>query len=319
VLWDLAERTRMTCFGTSAAYLHACLKAGLEPRTGRDLGALRSVGSTGSPLSPEGFRWVYEQLGRDTWLFSSSGGTDVCTGFVGGCPLLPVHSGELQARCLGVAVDAFDDAGRSVVDEVGELVVTQPMPSMPVSFWNDPGDERYRESYFSTFPGVWRHGDWIRITPRGSAVIHGRSDATINRGGIRMGTAEIYRAVLAADEVLDALVVDVPPAGGSTESWMPLFVVLSEGRTLTDELRAEIRLRVRRDCSPRHVPDDIVQVAEVPRTLTGKALEVPVKKLLMGIDPRSVASRDALANPAAFDWFVGYARQCAPASPAAPQ
>jgi acetoacetyl-CoA synthetase len=319
VLWDLAERTRMTCFGTSAAYLHACLKAGLEPRTGRDLGALRSVGSTGSPLSPEGFRWVYEQLGRDTWLFSSSGGTDVCTGFVGGCPLLPVHSGELQARCLGVAVDAFDDAGRSVVDEVGELVVTQPMPSMPVSFWNDPGDERYRESYFSTFPGVWRHGDWIRITPRGSAVIHGRSDATINRGGIRMGTAEIYRAVLAADEVLDALVVDVPPAGGSTESWMPLFVVLSEGRTLTDELRAEIRLRVRRDCSPRHVPDDIVQVAEVPRTLTGKALEVPVKKLLMGRDPDTVASRDALANPAAFDWFVGYARQCAPASPAAPQ
>jgi acetoacetyl-CoA synthetase len=186
---------------------------------------------------------------------------------------------------------------------------------MPVSFWNDPGDERYRESYFSTFPGVWCHGDWIRITSRGSAVIHGRSDATINRGGIRMGTAEIYRAVLAADEVVDALVVDVPPAGGSTESWMPLFVVLSEGRTLTDELRAEIRLRVRRDCSPRHVPDDIVQVAEVPRTLTGKALEVPVKKLLMGMDPDRVASRDALANPAAFDWFVEYARQSAPAPP----
>jgi acetoacetyl-CoA synthetase len=291
------------------------MKAGIELSADRDLSALRSVGSTASPLSPEAFAWVYEQLGRDTWLFSSSGGTDVCTSFVGGCPLLPVQAGELQARCLGVAVDAFDDTGRSVVDEVGELVVTQPMPSMPVSFWNDPGDERYRESYFSTFPGVWRHGDWIRITARGSAVIHGRSDATINRGGIRMGTAEIYRAVLAADEVVDALVVDVPPAGGSTESWMPLFVVLSEGRTLTDELRAEIRLRVRRDCSPRHVPDDIVQVAEVPRTLTGKALEVPVKKLLMGRDPGSVASRDALANPAAFDWFVEYAGRHLAASP----
>jgi acetoacetyl-CoA synthetase len=315
VLWDLAERTRMTCFGASAAYLHACLKGGIEPRKGRDLSALRSVGSTGSPLSPEGFQWVYDQLGRDTWLFSSSGGTDVCTAFVGGCPLLPVRAGELQARCLGVAVDAFDDAGWPVVDEVGELVVTQPMPSMPVGLWNDPGDARYREAYFSTFPGVWRHGDWIRITPWGSAVIHGRSDATVNRGGVRMGTAEIYRAVLAADELVDALVVDVPPADGAGDSWMPLFVVLAGGLTLTDELRADIRLRVRRDCSPRHVPDEIVQVAEIPRTLTGKALEVPVKKLLMGRDPGSVASRDALANPAAFDWFVEYAGRHLAASP----
>jgi acetoacetyl-CoA synthetase len=305
----------MTCFGASAAYLHACLKGGIEPRKGRDLSALRSVGSTGSPLSPEGFQWVYDQLGRDTWLFSSSGGTDVCTAFVGGCPLLPVRAGELQARCLGVAVDAFDDAGRPVVDEVGELVVTQPMPSMPVGFWNDPGDARYREAYFSVFPGVWRHGDWIRITPWGSAVIHGRSDATINRGGVRMGTAEIYRAVLAADELVDALVVDVPPADGAGDSWMPLFVVLAGGLTLTDELRADIRLRVRRDCSPRHVPDEIVQVAEIPRTLTGKALEVPLKKLLMGRDPGSVASRDALANPAAFDWFVEYAGRHLAASP----
>lgn len=315
VLWDLAEQTRMTCFGTSAAYLHACLKAGIEPRSGRDLSALRSVGSTGSPLSLEGFQWVHDQLGHDTWLFSSSGGTDVCTGFVGGCPLLPVYSGELQARCLGVAVEAFDDAGRPVVDEVGELVVTRPMPSMPVSLWNDPGGERYREAYFSTFPGVWRHGDWIRITRRGSAVIYGRSDATINRGGIRMGTAEIYRAVVAADGVVDALVVDVPSADGTGDSWMPLFVVLAEGCTLTDELAADIRLRVRRDCSPRHVPDDVVQVAEIPRTLTGKALEVPVKKLLMGRDPDSVASRDALANPSAFDWFVEYARRHRQASP----
>jgi acetoacetyl-CoA synthetase len=186
---------------------------------------------------------------------------------------------------------------------------------MPVGFWNDPGDARYREAYFSTFPGVWRHGDWIRITPWGSAVIYGRSDATINRGGVRMGTAEIYRAVLAADELVDALVVDVPPADGAGDSWMPLFVVLAGGLTLTDEVRADIRLRVRRDCSPRHVPDEIVQVAEIPRTLTGKALEVPLKKLLMGRDPGSVASRDALANPAAFDWFVEYAGRHLAASP----
>ena len=263
-LWDLAVEARMTCFGTSAAFIHSCMKADVEPGAGRDLSTLRSVGSTGSPLSPEGFRWVYDHVGRDTWLFSTSGGTDVCTAFVGGTPLEPVYLGELQARALGADLHAFDEQGAAVNDEVGELVITQPMPSMPVSFWGDQDGSRYREAYFEMYPGVWRHGDWIRITDRGTAVIHGRSDSTINRGGIRMGTAEIYRAVLAEDAIVDALVVDVPREG--EENWMPLFVVLAEGRELDDELVAAIRKRVREDCSPRHVPNEIVQIAEVPRS-----------------------------------------------------
>ena len=226
-LWDLAASAGITCFGTSAAYLGACMKEQVEPATGRDLSRLRSVGSTGSPLSPAGFRWVGDHVGRDVWLFSMSGGTDVCTAFVGGVPTLPVHEGELQARALGAKVESFDPAGRPLVNEVGELVLTEPMPSMPVRFWGDADGSRYRESYFSTYPGVWRHGDWITITDRGTAVIHGRSDSTINRGGVRMGTSEIYGAVLAIDEIVDALVVDVPREG--TDGWMPLFVVLREG------------------------------------------------------------------------------------------
>ena len=305
-LWDLAQDTGMTCFGTSASYLASCQKAGVEPRRGRDLSALRSVGSTGSPLSPEGFRWVFDHVGADVWLFSPSGGTDVCTAFVGGVPTLPVYEGELQARALGAAVEAFDEDGRSLVDEVGELVITRPMPSMPVGFWNDPGGERYRESYFSMYPGIWRHGDWIRITERGTAIIYGRSDSTINRGGIRMGTAEIYRAVLALEEIADALVVDVPQESG--DSWMPLFVVLTPGSVLDDDLTARIARRVREDCSPRHVPSDVFAVAEIPRTLSGKVLEVPVKRILMGEAADRVASRDALANPAALDWFSDLAR-----------
>ncbi|HEY6016851.1 MAG TPA: acetoacetate--CoA ligase [Gaiellaceae bacterium] len=304
-LWDLAESAGITCFGTSAAFVNACMKAGVEPRRGRDLSRLRAVGSTGSPLSVDGFRWVYEHVGRDTWLFSTSGGTDVCTAFVGGVPILPVYEGELQGRSLGAKVEAFDEQGNSVVGEVGELVLTEPMPSMPVFFWNDPDGSRYRESYFSTYPGVWRHGDWIEITERGTAVIYGRSDSTINRGGIRMGTAEIYRAVLACEAVVDALVVDVPREG--TDGWMPLFVVLREGAELDGELEAEIRRRVREDCSPRHVPDEIRQVAEIPRTLSGKILEVPVKRILMGTPPEQVASRDSLANPEALDYFSGLA------------
>ncbi len=306
-LWDLAERTGMTHFGTSASYLGSCMKAGLEPRAGRDLSALRAVGSTGSPLSPEGFRWIYERVGADTWLFSTSGGTDVCSAFVGGVPVLPVYEGELQARSLGAKVEAFDAAGAALIDEVGELVLTAPLPSMPVSFWNDPSGRRLREAYFSTYPGVWRHGDWIRITPRGTAVIYGRSDSTINRGGVRMGTAEIYRAVLAVAEVADALVVDVPREG--SESWMPLFVVLQQGAELTDALTSEIRRRIREDCSPRHVPNDVFAVAEVPRTLSGKLLEVPVKRILSGTAPEQAASRDSLANPHALDWFVELAER----------
>jgi acetoacetyl-CoA synthetase len=301
-LWDLAADAGITCFGTSASYLATCMKAGIEPATGRDLGAVRSVGSTGSPLAPEGFQWVYDELGADTWLFSTSGGTDVCTAFVGGVPTLPVYRGELQARALGAAVEAWDEQGRPLVDRVGELVITQPMPSMPVCFWNDPDGERLRSSYFSTYPGVWRHGDWIEITQRGTAIITGRSDSTINRGGVRMGTSEIYRAVLALDEVVDALVVDVPREG--TPGWMPLFVVLREGEELDDELVAGIRRRIREDCSPRHVPDEVRQITEVPRTLSGKVLEVPVKRILMGQPPDTAASRDSLANPRALDVFV---------------
>jgi acetoacetyl-CoA synthetase len=302
VLWDLAERTRMTCFGTSASYVAACMKAEIEPAAGRDLSALRSLGSTGSPLSPEGFQWIYDHVGRDTWLFSMSGGTDLCTAFVGGVPLLPVYRGELQARSLGAKVEAFDEEGRSLVGEVGELVITEPMPSMPIGFWNDPDGERYREAYFEMYPGIWRHGDWIEITERGTAIIYGRSDSTINRGGIRMGTSEIYRAVLAVPEVVDALVVDVQRPG--EDAWMPLFVVLREGAELTDPLVADVKRRIREDCSPRHVPNDVFAISEVPRTLSGKILEVPVKRILSGTPADQAASRESLANPAALDWFV---------------
>ena len=302
VVWDLAANTGMTCLGTSAGYIGACMKAGVEPSRGRDLSRLRAVGSTGSPLSPEGFDWIYEHVGRDTWLFSTSGGTDVCTAFVGGVATLPVYRGELQARSLGAAIEAFDESGNSVVDEVGELVITEPMPSMPVYFWGDESGERYRESYFDVYSGVWRHGDWIKITPRGTAVIYGRSDSTINRGGVRMGTSEIYRVVLDLDEVVDALVVDVPEDGG--EAWMPLFVVLRDGVSLDDDLVQRIRRRIREDCSPRHVPDEVRAISEVPRTLSGKVLEIPVKKILMGTAPDSAASRESLANPESLEYFI---------------
>jgi acetoacetyl-CoA synthetase len=305
VLWDLAAQAGVTTFGTSAAYIAACMKAGVEPGAGRDLSALRAVGSTGSPLSPEGFRWIYDHVGSDTWLFSTSGGTDLCTAFVGGCPIVPVYEGELQARSLGASVEAWDPEGRPLIGEVGELVITEPMPSMPLYLWNDPDGERYRESYFSTYPGIWRHGDWIEITERGTAIISGRSDSTINRGGVRMGTAEIYRAVLAVEEVVDALVVDLPREDG--EDWMPLFVVLREGAELDEGLQKRIRTRIREDASPRHVPNEIVAVNDVPRTLSGKVLELPVKRILMGTPPEKAASRDSLANPEALDFFVSWA------------
>jgi acetoacetyl-CoA synthetase len=312
VLWDLAADTGMTTFGTSAAYISSCMKAGVKPSEGRDLSALTAVGSTGSPLSPEGFRWVYDNVGEGTWLFSTSGGTDVCTAFVGGVPTLPVYLGELQGRSLGADVQAWDPDGRPLVGEVGELVITQPMPSMPLFFWGDKDGSRLRESYFEMYPGVWRHGDWIEITERGTAIISGRSDSTINRGGVRMGTSEIYGSVLALDEVVDALVVDVPRPG--SDGWMPMFVVLRDGESLDDELVERIRRRVRGDCSPRHVPNEVHQVAEVPRTLSGKVLEVPVKRILMGQDPDKVASRDSLSNPRALDWFAEFARTSNPAA-----
>ncbi len=300
-LWDLAEEAGVTCFGTSASYIAACIKGDVEPRGGRALSGLAAVGSTGSPLSPEGFDWVHDALGRSTWLFSMSGGTDVCTAFVGGVPTLPVYRGELQARSLGAKVEAWTAAGAPVVNEVGELVITEPMPSMPIGLWGDQDGSRYRASYFDTFPGIWRHGDWIELTDRGTAVITGRSDATINRGGIRMGTAEIYGAVLALDEVVDALVVDLPREG--TQGYMPLFVVLRDGVALDDDLVSRIRERIREDCSPRHVPDEIRPIREVPRTLSGKALEVPVKRILSGEPVDAALSRDSLANPDALRPF----------------
>jgi acetoacetyl-CoA synthetase len=307
VLWDLAEAAGITCFGTSAAFIGSCQKAGLRPAEGRDLSALRSVGSTGSPLSPEGFAWVYDALGDDVWLFSTSGGTDVCTAFVGGVPTLPVHQGELQARALGARVEAWSPDGLPLVGAVGELVLTEPMPSMPLFFWGDSDGSRYRESYFEMFPGVWRHGDWIEITDRGTAVISGRSDATINRGGVRMGTSEIYRAVLTLDEVVDALVLDLPLPG--TDGFMPLFVVLRDGINLDEDLVGRIRGRIREDCSPRHIPDVVEQIAEVPRTLSGKVLELPVKRILLGAAAEATVSRGALASSAALEPFEEMARR----------
>jgi acetoacetyl-CoA synthetase len=312
-MWALAERAGITCMGLSAGLLSACERAEVRPGRDFDLSALRSIGSTGSPLAPESFAWVYREVKPDVWLFSTSGGTDVCTAFVGGCPLLPVYEGEMQCRVLGCAVEAWDEQGHSVIDEVGELVLTEPLPSMPIYFWGDPEGERYRESYFSMYPGIWRHGDWIRITPRGGAVIYGRSDATINRQGVRMGTSEIYRAAGAVEEVVDALVVDVPSkrpeiAQPGRELSMWLFVVLRPGVTLDEELVGRIRRRVREDCSPRHVPDRVMQIEEVPRTLSGKVLEVPVKRILMGAPAGEAASMGSLANPGALEYFVQLAQ-----------
>ena len=294
-LWDFAAEAGVTSFGTSAGFIGASMKARRGAGAmGRRCAASAPPARRFRPRASSGST----NASRDVWLFSTSGGTDLCTAFVGGCPLLPVYSGELQARCLGAAVESWSEDGRPLVDEVGELVITEPMPSMPIYFWNDPDGARYRSSYFEMFPGVWRHGDWIKITERGTAVIYGRSDSTINRGGVRMGTSEIYSAVEGVPEVLDSLVVDV-------EDEMILFVVVRDA--LTDELVAEIRRRMREHCSPRHVPDRIVQIPEVPRTLSNKKLEVPVKKILLGAAPESAASRDSLANPDALDWVADFA------------
>ena len=299
-LWRLAQRVGITSFGVSAPYLQSCMKADLHPGRDLDLSALRSVGSTGAPLPPEGFAWVYDEVKRDLMLSSLSGGTDVCTAFVGGVPLLAVHAGEIPCRLLGCKVEAYDEYGRSVVGEVGELVVTAPMPSMPVMFWNDPDGSRLREAYFETFPGVWRHGDWVKVTERGSCVIYGRSDSTLNRGGVRMGTAEFYRVVEEHPGVEDSLVIDTSAAG--VEGRLLLFVVLRDGAVL-DEVAKELRARIRTELSPRHVPDEITAIAEVPRTLNGKKCEVPVKRVLAGVPLEQAVSEGALKNPAAMQPF----------------
>ncbi|MFB9906355.1 acetoacetate--CoA ligase [Allokutzneria oryzae] len=305
-LWQLAERQRISFFGTSAPYIQSCLKRGLRPAQEHDLSALKVLGSTGAPLSPEGFRWIIDEVGG-VQIASVSGGTDLCTAFVGAAPDVPVWLGEISCRMLGAAVDSFDEAGKPVSDEVGELVVTKPMPSMPVSFWNDSDGARLREAYFETFPGVWRHGDWIRITPRGSCVIYGRSDSTLNRGGVRMGTSEFYRVVEGFDEVLDSLVIDTSGAGES-DGELLCFLVLETGVALADvepRLRAELRSQL----SPRHVPNQFVAVADVPRTLNGKKCEVPVKKILTGTPADRAVSREALSNPDALRPFEELARK----------
>jgi acetoacetyl-CoA synthetase len=302
-LWDLVDEAGITYFGTSAPFLMACRKAGLTPRK-----QLKAIGSTGAPLPPEGFDWVYEAVGRDLQLQSLSGGTDVCTGFVGSAPLLPVIEGVIACRCLGSKVEAYDPAGRPVTDEQGELVITAPMPSMPVGFWNDPDGKRYREAYFDVFPGVWRHGDWITIDAAGRSVITGRSDATLNRGGVRLGTSEFYSVVEGLPEVLDSVVVHLEQADDPNGELL-LFVVLAEGIELDDVLRARLKSELRGSLSPRHVPDEIHQVRAVPRTLSAKKLEVPVKRILTGTPVESAAAKGALANPESLTAFEELARE----------
>lgn len=304
-LWRFAGETEMTFFGAGAAYFLNCKKAEIEPRSVARLDRLRTVGSTGSPLPEEGYEWISRAVGENVLIAGISGGTDVAAAFVGACPIMPLVAGEMQCRYLGVAVYALDDNGNPLDDQVGELVVTEPMPSMPLYFWNDPDGSRYRESYFEMYPGRWRHGDWIRITPRGGAVIYGRSDTTINRHGIRMGTSEIYRVVEEFPEVIDSMVVDVEFLG--RESYMPLFVVLRDDAVLDEALVERLKSAIRRELSGRHVPNEILAVPEIPRTLTGKKMELPVKKLLLGASSDKVANPDAMANPASLVWFAEFA------------
>lgn len=306
-LWRFLGEQRVTLLGCGAAYLMNCMKEGLRPGDLADLTHLRAINSTGSPLSVEAYQWVYEAVKPEVWLASISGGTDIASGFVACAPTLPVHAGEIQCRELGVAAYAYNEQGQAVIDEVGELVITTPMPSMPVCFWADEGMRRYRDSYFDVFPGVWRHGDWIRFTPRGTSVIFGRSDSTINRFGIRIGTAEIYRVVEEIAEVRDSLVVDLEYLG--RPSFMPLFVQLMPGQVLDAALTKRILDQIRIKASARHVPNEVVSVADIPRTLSGKKMEVPVRKMLLGIEATKVANPDAMQNPASLDFFVAYASE----------
>jgi acetoacetyl-CoA synthetase len=310
-LWRFAADLGVTFFGAGAAFFANCMKAGVDVSACGDLGRVRALGTTGSPLSPDVQAWGTEQFRRigtpDIWWCNISGGTDFAGAFIGGNRELPQVPGEMQCRLLGCAVEAWNEQGEPVVGEVGELVCTQPIPSMPLYFWNDSGNKRYLSSYFDTYPGVWRHGDWLKITPAGGCVIYGRSDATINRHGLRMGTSELYSAVEALPEVLDSMVVDLEYLG--RESFMPLFVVLRPGVDLDDAMKRKINDAVKTALSPRFVPDRIYQVAEVPRTLSGKKQELPIKKLLLGQPIDKVVNRDAMANPACLDWYVALARE----------
>ncbi|WP_094288090.1 acetoacetate--CoA ligase [Mycobacterium lehmannii] len=302
VLWEIAARVKATVLGTSPGYVLGCAKAGAVPRKEHDLSALRTVGITGSSLPPSSSLWLRDNVGEHVQVSSISGGTDVVSAFIGGVRTVPVWPGELSAPYLGCALDSWDESGKPVRNEVGELVVIKPMPSMPVGFWNDPDGSRYRAAYFEMYPGVWRHGDWITITDHGSVIVHGRSDSTLNRHGIRMGSADIYQAVERLPEVAEALIIGVDqPDGGY---WMPLFVVLAEGAELTDEVRDRIKNAVREEVSPRHVPDEIIAAPGVPHTRTGKKLEVPIKKLFQGADAAKVVERSAVDDPDLLDWYV---------------
>lgn len=308
-IWDFADRAQLTFLGVSAAYVIAGMGAGITPRDRYEFEALRAVGSTGSPLPPAGFDWLYENVKRDLWVVSASGGTDVATAFVGGSPTLPVRAGELQCRCLGCRVEAFDPSGGPLVDEVGELVVTKPMPSMPVYLWNDLDGSRYRESYLAMYSGLWRHGDWIKFTEDGSSVIYGRSDSTINRKGVRVGTSEMYAVIEDLPEVADSLVVDVGEDHNS--ALLVAFVVPAGGSVLNPVVESSIRTAIRDSLSPRHVPDRVIAIDEVPRTLNGKKLEVPVKRILQGWDLQEAVNVDSMVNPGSMDFFVRLAEELA--------
>mgnify|MGYP002713016109 CR=1 FL=1 len=306
-LWDLAERSGMSYFGLSPAFVGACIKADLHPNQDHDLSKLRGIGSTGAPLPISAFQWIYESVNQDVALESLSGGTDLCTAFVGGSRVRPIYAGEIQGASLGAPVYAFDEGGEPIVGEVGELVITKPMPSMPIKFWNDPENTRYKASYFEVYPDIWRHGDWIKFNERGGCVIYGRSDSTINRKGIRMGTSEIYACVEALDEVLDSLIVDLEML--DRDSFMPLFVILREGLTLDDALKKKINTKLRTELSPRHVPNEIYQVDQLPYTLSGKKLEIPVRRILLGQDVTKAANLGAMRNPDSIDYFVDLAQE----------
>lgn len=305
-LWELASETGMTLFGASPTFLNGQMKAGIHPNKLYDMSMMDSILLGGSPVMPEHMEWCFENLRHDIWVTSQSGGTDVASAFVGGMPTLPVHAGEIQTRCLGVDVHSFDDNGKAVIGEVGELVVSKPMPSMPLYFWNDEGGRRYYESYFDTYEGHWRHGDYFKVNERGGCFILGRSDSTLNRYGVRIGTAEIYRTIEGLDEIEDSIIVNLDLPGGNF--FMPLFVTMKKGSALTDHVKQKINKALREKYSPRHVPDRIYEIEAVPYTLTGKKMEVPVRKILLGVTPENAASRDAMSNPQAIDYFIEFAR-----------
>jgi acetoacetyl-CoA synthetase len=306
-IFEFLQESGATYFGTSAAFVSACMNADIQPNKDYDLSKIRAVGSTGSPLTVNGFAWIYENINKTLALESLSGGTDLCTAFVGGARIKPIYAGEIQGASLGAKVQAFNEEGQAVINEVGELVITEPMPSMPIYFWNDPKMERYLGSYFDMYPNIWRHGDWIKFNERGGAVIYGRSDSTINRQGIRMGTSEIYQAVEALPEVIDSLIIDLEMLG--RESYMPLFVVLKEGISLTDDLKQRINQKLKTEVSPRHVPNEIFQIGEVPYTLSGKKMEVPIRKILLGRDVEKAANTGAMRNPQSLQYFVDFAKR----------